>query len=262
MGSDTIKAIIGRWGRNIRATQEATGTRIYPRSMPVHSRSWAPPARSQSRSPCAKTLHSARSRTSSSSACAMPSTLSTAPTFRTSERCRIRRDASWTLPGVGRLSNWRDRARRLPTPGRRSLDGSVDFTMIFLIYISSFPSLKFLRSTVLMVALWWKIIRRSHPISFASHTCHLFLSSSLPPSSALPPSQLALPSQGEVDPWRQDSLEPFLCDFFLPRRSSKERPLSRLDVHDSSSSSSRRLLLRSSLPSSSSQRRVRCVASR
>jgi hypothetical protein len=38
------------------------------------------------------------------------------------------------IPGVGRLSNWRDPARQLPTPGRRSLDGSVDFMMIFLIY--------------------------------------------------------------------------------------------------------------------------------
>jgi hypothetical protein len=100
-GSNTIKAVIGWWGRNIRATQKATGTRIDPKSMPVCSRSWAPPVRSQSCSPCAKMTHSARSRTSSSSAHAMPSTSSTAPTYGTSERCRIRRDASWTLPGVG-----------------------------------------------------------------------------------------------------------------------------------------------------------------
>jgi hypothetical protein len=99
-----------------------------------------------------------------------------------------------------------------------------------------------------VIALWWKIIRRSCPISFALRACHLFLSSSLPPSLALPQSQSALLSQGVVHPQRQDSLEHFLCDFFLPRCLSKERPLSRLDVRDSSSSSSRRLLLQTSPP--------------
>ncbi len=88
-GSDAIKAVIGRWGANVRAVHEATGTRIDPMLMPVRSRSWAPPVRSQLRSPCAKMPHSTRSRRSSSLARATPSTSSTAPTFRTSKRCRI-----------------------------------------------------------------------------------------------------------------------------------------------------------------------------
>ena len=36
-GSNAINAVIGQWGVNIRAMQEATGTHIDPMLMPVHS---------------------------------------------------------------------------------------------------------------------------------------------------------------------------------------------------------------------------------
>ena len=53
------------------------------------------------------------------------------------------------------------------------------------------------------------------------------------PSLLSPPLQLALPSQGEVDPWRRNSLKRFLRNFFLQQCLSKERSLSRLDVRNS-----------------------------